>query len=432
MTWLTAEKEVYNQKVMAEGKDLQDKSVEELDQNLRKQWPRKGRLEVEVFQERKGQITAHNKKYERHVRTCLEKYNMLQEQWGLVMEQIGAEFKAYKEKHEKLKDQLPSGKNLAELQGMSRREKDALQIFSDKCQEFHDTLLDLGEYQPDALIKQNGDMLKSCALIENGGNYAEAEVAWYRGQMDEIDTVISESKTKRSEEITKVLEDMDALKKDPTADFVGEYNTSIQQLSAKEGLGKTFGQPRRLTQERLRSEMTKCEQAQKGIDQLIDKLEDLCEEAMDDGLTAKRAIEAPTTKGTSKKPELTATLQIRITLVQSLRSIQHYSLHLGGFKEEVKELERISYREDHEGIELDEAEKALDEKRLEEELEILGPIGYKNAKEPYVRFPEAIDQIDQMCKDICQKLYVGDNVKYLEGNDKIPHYLSVFLEPMKK
>ena len=31
MTWLTAEKEVYNQKVLAEGKDLQDKSVEELD-----------------------------------------------------------------------------------------------------------------------------------------------------------------------------------------------------------------------------------------------------------------------------------------------------------------------------------------------------------------------------------------------------------------
>ena len=59
------------------------------------------------------------------MRTCLEKYNMLQEQWGLVMEQIGVEFKNYKEKHEKLKDQLPSGKNLAELQGMSRREKDA-------------------------------------------------------------------------------------------------------------------------------------------------------------------------------------------------------------------------------------------------------------------------------------------------------------------
>ena len=73
------EKGNYAIKVQAEGKELQDKSVEELDQNLRKQWPRKGRLEVEVFQERKAQITAHNKKYERHVRTCLEKYNMLQE-----------------------------------------------------------------------------------------------------------------------------------------------------------------------------------------------------------------------------------------------------------------------------------------------------------------------------------------------------------------
>ena len=44
--------------------------------------------------------------------------------------------------------------------------------------------------------------------------------------------------------------------------------------------------------------MTKCEQAQKGIDQLIDKLEDLCEEALDDGLTANlvlanRAVETP-------------------------------------------------------------------------------------------------------------------------------------------
>ena len=31
MTWLMAEKQVYNQKVLTEGKDLQDKSVEELD-----------------------------------------------------------------------------------------------------------------------------------------------------------------------------------------------------------------------------------------------------------------------------------------------------------------------------------------------------------------------------------------------------------------
>jgi len=49
LTWILAEKSNYQQKVVSEGKDLTDKSVEELDENLRKQWPRKGRLEVEVY-----------------------------------------------------------------------------------------------------------------------------------------------------------------------------------------------------------------------------------------------------------------------------------------------------------------------------------------------------------------------------------------------
>ena len=36
LTWLMAEKENNQIKISAEGKDLQDKSVEELDENLRK------------------------------------------------------------------------------------------------------------------------------------------------------------------------------------------------------------------------------------------------------------------------------------------------------------------------------------------------------------------------------------------------------------
>jgi len=103
LLWLLTEKQNYLLKVAAEGKELQDKSVEELDENLRKQWPRKGRLEVEVYQERKSQITSHNKKYERHVRTQLEKYNMLEEQWHLLLETIEQEFRGYQEKNAKLK-----------------------------------------------------------------------------------------------------------------------------------------------------------------------------------------------------------------------------------------------------------------------------------------------------------------------------------------
>lgn len=64
-------------------------------------------------------------------------------------------------------------------------------------------------------------------------------------------------------------------------------------------------------------------------------------------------------------------------------------------------LTRISYRETQESIDLTEEEKQIDEKRNEEELEILGSIGFKNAKEPYMKFPESISKIDLMCREIC-------------------------------
>jgi hypothetical protein len=123
--WLNESKIVYSKKVEREGKDLRDKSVDELDENLRKQWPRKGRLEVEIYQERKGQITAHNKKYERTVRACLEKCNMLEEQWEFIVENINRDFVNHKTHQDKLKGFLPDGKNLAELQGVQRKEKDS-------------------------------------------------------------------------------------------------------------------------------------------------------------------------------------------------------------------------------------------------------------------------------------------------------------------
>lgn len=96
-------------------RELQDRSVEELDENLRKQWPRKGRLEVEIFQQRKSEITSHNKKYERHVRGQLEKHNNLDEEWTFIIEGMTAEFQLFKDKHGKMKAGLPDGKNLAEL-----------------------------------------------------------------------------------------------------------------------------------------------------------------------------------------------------------------------------------------------------------------------------------------------------------------------------
>jgi len=126
--------------------------------------------------------------------------------------------------------------------------------------------------------------------------------------------------------------------------------------------------------------------------------------AVQDDLTAKHAVQPPTTKGVAGKKSIlqkTVSVQIRITLVQALRCIRHYSNHLGGFEKPVDELGRMTYNEDKEGLELDDEDKATDDKRAEEELEVLGAIGFKNAKEPYVKFPDAIAKVDEMCRTLC-------------------------------
>ena len=60
---------------------------------------------------------------------------------------------------------------------------------------------ELSLFQPDLLIKNNNDMLQSCQLFENGGNYDKAEIDWYQGQMDEINQMITTCKDTRSEKV---------------------------------------------------------------------------------------------------------------------------------------------------------------------------------------------------------------------------------------
>ncbi len=40
-------------------------------------------------------------------------------------------------------------------------------------------------------------------------------------------------------------------------------------------------------------------------------------------------------------------------------------------------------------------------------------------------------QIEKQSKEMCAKLYTGENAKYLIGPEKIPEYLTVFLESMR-
>lgn len=125
-------------------------------------------------------------------------------------------------------------------------------------------------------------------------------------------------------------------------------------------------------------------------------------------------------------------IEIRVNLVSIVRMMIHYGKHLGGFQAEPEGLQRISYLEDQEEIALQESEVEIDETRMADELEHLGPIGFNNANEVYVQFPDAIMNIDKTCKDLVSKLYTGDNAKHLVGDEKIPEYLTRFLAKMHR
>ena len=84
-------------------------------------------------------------------------------------------------------------------------------------------------------------MLKSCQLFENGGNYDKAEIEWYQGQMDEINDMIGKCKETRLAKVEELVQEIDRLKVEPDAEFNESYKSSIEELSAKDGLGKTYG-----------------------------------------------------------------------------------------------------------------------------------------------------------------------------------------------
>lgn len=89
--------------------------------------------------------------------------------------------------------------------------------------------------------------------------------------------------------------------------------------------------------------------------------------------------------------------------MQSLiRSIIFYGTHLNAFVKEPKQLSRLSYLEKQPEIDLTASEQgAVDDKRKDEELEGLGPLGFKNAAQAYLKYQETIAAIEKNSKEIC-------------------------------
>jgi hypothetical protein len=67
--------------------------------------------------------------------------------------------------------------------------------------------------------------------------------------------------------------------------------------------------------------MTKCEEAQKGVDKILSKLEDLCE----------KAFKSYSADFDYKSEKTSLSIEIRVNLVSLVRMMIHYGKHIGGF-----------------------------------------------------------------------------------------------------
>jgi hypothetical protein len=104
------------------------------------------------------------------------------------------------------------------------------------------------------ILQQNIDFLQGSKLFEEGGTYSAEELKWYEEMLKEIDNQANQNQTERQTKTKDILEYMERKKQELLDTFEKQYAVALEELAC-----------RRLLQERLRTEMTKCEKSQEGI-----------------------------------------------------------------------------------------------------------------------------------------------------------------------
>lgn len=390
-----------------------EKTIQELDEHLRYLWPRKGKLEVNEFTARLIEIKRHISRWERHQEEINKKKIDSIAAYQVLVQSLKDSGIRYKQQQEDLRKQLPNCVNLAECQGIMRKSKDLeLQHFQNS-QDLASQARDIYDAHNLRLVKQNAEFIDGLILFEKGGNYDVEEVEYYRLKTVIIDKEVMDLRDKWSSEYEGLMKKLDLERMEPIKVFEKEFLNVVENIAAKEGMGKKYGAPRRTAQERLRAEMTKCEKAQNGIDKTIEHLETLISEYR---LLLSSNSES---QFSSRSPQLS--LAIRQILL-SVRVCSHkYGTHILAFKDEsLPALKPLTWREDLTSILPSAEEIPLDQPRQEQLLDPLEDIGVQ--KNP-LNFWQRVQEIEKNARDESLKLFAGKSA--------VPEFMEKYLKNMK-
>ena len=422
--------------------ETREEQLGDLDIRLKSLSPRKGKIEVEDYDNRLNELEKHEKKMEKHKEDVNNKNKNADEENNKILEKIDKDFNELKELNEKLLKGMEEQESDKGLEDQYKKFKTSYYDFMIDLDENENKFKEYLETQPNELLSLNNNFLLSLKPISKGGTYSEREIEYTKGELDKLENEVikasQEERKKKNEEKLKGIKDeaenmMKAIK--------GQYDISKDNIMAKEAMGKIFGIPKRLSNDIIINIKIKCNQAQEGLqksfDELIKYITDFTKiNNIEDLNKALEQNELP--------------IQIRKKLQKINTCVWLYGKYISAFKESLLnsyQLSRVIMKENIEDITITEKEDIdADEALKNDEILSLGFLA-KSILDPNANpvqdkkkgatgnepsYNSEIASIDDKIRSECAKIYVGNYAKYLNPQEKLPDSLIPFLEDIKR
>lgn len=256
-----------------------------LEERLRTHWPRRGRIDVQLFQPRLSELETHRQRTDRHLRGLESRAEAQQNIFDKRAEAITREIARERDVQVAFQAQLPLQASLAALQGLEARTKKSLAVLKSTGGDKLAALSAMIDSDTMALVTSSAEYVRACTSqifpdlsgceVISGCDYHPEEVADIQRMLSEYEQRAKDQISQRSARISSIRAELEAvLTMWPT--FKTRYQACLQSLSMKEGLGQKFGLPRRAAQEQFRSEVTRCEEKSAAVNKLLENLQELC------------------------------------------------------------------------------------------------------------------------------------------------------------
>lgn len=247
----------------------------ELEERLRRHWPRRGEAETSVRSPREDELLAHAERLQRHSAAWRERAQAQADAFDREAGEARSHTDSFAKRLEALQASLPAQASLAALQGVQSRAKGAAASFEVEAAAWRDRLALHADAEPRKLRTLNREFLRACPLFAEGGSYDAAEQAAVRDDLAALEASVLDKDVDRRRSDTETVAEGQREALARMATFDRAFEEALRSLSMRQGLGKRFGAPRRRCTERLRTIVAWSNAEAKAIDARLDELQSL-------------------------------------------------------------------------------------------------------------------------------------------------------------